>query len=194
MLIFAQSRSKAEFAALSLKTKSRTCKKRKFRTKKLPAPLICCGKKKAARKEGTKSIGAGRRPFFEESWRQDRSRHREREENLLAKNPPRRILWREESLLQNSAAKNRVFKGGRRQRRAAERQAELLRKREKGNRREPTAQESLLRIDGNENLSPKFFLFWLFLSCFHWVCAVGRFAGGCIRRLKFEGLAVFLIG
>ncbi len=157
MLIFAQSRSKAEFAVLSLKTKSRTCKKRKFRTKKLPAPLICCGKKKAARKEGTKSIGAGRRPFFEESWRQDRSRHREREENLPAKNPTRRIRRRKGSLLQKPAPQNRVFKGGRRQRRAAERQAGLLRKREKGNRREAAVQESLLQFDGNGNVSPKLF-------------------------------------
>lgn len=67
MLLFAQSRSKAEFAGASLKIKSRTCRKGEFRTKKLPALPICCGKKKAARKEEPKSIGYGRKPFFERS-------------------------------------------------------------------------------------------------------------------------------
>ena len=158
--------AKAEFAILSLKTKLRTCRKREFHTKKLPAPLICCGKKKAARKEETKSIGAGRRPFFEKSCRQGRFWRRKREENLPAENLTRRIRQRKGSLLQRAAPKNRVFKGGRRQRRAAERQAEILREREKGNRREAAAQESLLRLDWERKDSAEDFLFGTFPAAF----------------------------
>ena len=175
--------TKAEFAILSLKTKSRTCRKREFHTKKLPAPLICCGKKKAARKEETKSIGDGRRPFFGRigNLRQGRSRHRKREGNLPAENPTRRIHRGKGSLLQRVVPKNRVFKGGRRQRRAAERQAEILREREKGNRREAAAQENLLRLDWQRNAPPKPSFVWPFSSAFIGACVFGTFRGGdCI--------------
>ena len=160
--------AKAEFAILSLKTKSRTCRKREFHTKKLPAPLICCGKKKVARKEETKSIGAGRRLFFGRigNLRQGRFWHRKREENLPAENLTRRIHRGKGSLLQRAAPKNQVFKGGRRQRRAAERRAEILREREKGNRREAAAQESLLRLDWERKDSAEDFLLGTFPTAF----------------------------
>ena len=169
--------AKAEFAILSLKTKSRTCRKREFHTKKLPASLICCGKKKVARKEETKSIGAGRRLFFGRigNLRRGRFWHRKREENLPAENLTRRIRRRKGSLLQRVVPKNRVFKGGRRQRRAAERQAEILREREKGNRREAAAQESLLRLDWERKDSAEAFLFG-FPGRFHRGCVVGFLA------------------
>lgn len=189
--------AKAEFAILSLKTKSRTCRKREFHTKKLPASLICCGKKKVARKEETKSIGAGRRPFFGriENLRQGRSRHRKREGNLPAENLTRRRIHRGKgSLLQRAAPKNQVFKGGRRQRRTAERRAEILREREKGNRREAAAQESLLRIDWERKDSAEDFLLGTFPAAFFGFALSAFWRGSCIRRLKFEGLAVWITG
>lgn len=141
----------------------------------MPALPICCRKKKAARKEEPKNIGYGQKPFFERSWRQSPARHRKKEELPLARNPLRRNHRRKRGILQKPLPKNRFSERNQRQKRAAE--SQILRQREKRNRREPAAKENLLRPDWDRKRFAKIFLYLAFPGRFYRVCVVGRFAG-----------------